>query len=151
MLCIGTNAAVAYRLLESMKIRRVEVWAANSAGNASNTITLEWTKTADFGGPGKVVSDTALGIANVACVSTPPDKSSLASDWIGTAANTLFQITLPQGAVLDLLVDISLFDTDAPVAVTAAVAGATVGKLYCRALDNQNATPVILPVGYDYI
>jgi len=148
---MAASAVQAFRICESVRLKKVEVWAANNAGNASNTIQLEWTKTTTTGGPGDTVSDTAVGIMDIARISCKPSPLSLAATWAGTTAQNFMQVTLPQGAIIDIVMDFVLMDTDVPVAVTSAVVGATVGKLYCRALDNQNAAPVILPVGLDTI
>lgn len=151
LLCMAITAVSANRICESVRLKKIEVWAANNAGNASNTIEVEWTKTTTTGGPGDTYSDTAMGLNDVAYVGCKPSKYSLASTWAGTTAQNFLQLTLPQGSIVDVHMDFVLFDTDVPVAVTGAVAAATVGKLYCRALDNQNAAPVILPVGFDSI
>jgi hypothetical protein len=150
-LCMATAAAVAYRLLDGIRIREIEVWAANGAGNASNSIVVEFLKTPGVGGPGWQFSDTALGLSDVAHVRCRPPKGSLAEDWLPSDTNSLIELTLPQGAVIDIIFDQVFADTDVPVLVTGAVAAATVGKVYRRALDNTNGVPAILPVGFDSI
>jgi hypothetical protein len=150
--CMATGAAAAYRLWDGIRIKRVSLWAANGAGNASNTCQIEFNNTAGVGGPGFLFNDTVLGLADIAHVSVMTPKGSRAELWLGGGTNTeIFQLTLPQGSVVDVEFEACFADTEAPVAVTAAVAAATLGKVYMRALDNANAVPAILPVGFDFI
>lgn len=149
---MATGAAAAFRLWDGIRIKRVSLWAANGAGNASNTVQIEFNNTAGVGGPGFTFNDTAMGLADVAHVSVKAPKDSRASFWLGGGTNTeIFQLTLPQGSVVDIEFEACFADTEAPVAVTAVVAAATIGKVYMRALDNANAAPAILPVGFDFI
>jgi hypothetical protein len=152
-LCLATAAAVAYRLLQGIKVKKIEIWACNSAGNATNTIVCEFLRSAGVGGPGWSFSDSAMGVSDIAHIVCTPPRGSLLEDWVPTAPNntTLMELTLPQGSIVDITFDISIVDTDAPELVGAAVAAATVGKVYMRALDNSNGAPVIIPVGYDSI
>jgi len=151
-LCVATSGIAASRLCDGYRIRNIEIWSANLQGNLSNTISLEWVDSPTVGGPGYVVTDTVLGLADIAHVCSSPPSQSLASMWLpfGGAEVTLVNLQLPQGSVVDISMDLVLADTDAPVFVTGAVVGATVGKLYCRSLDSTS-TNVILPVGFDTI
>jgi len=151
-LCMATNAVAAARLCDGYKIMNIEIWSANGSGNLSNTISLEWVDSPIVGGPGFVVTDTVLGLADIAHVCTSPPAGSLSSFWLPNsgAEVTLCNLQLPQGSIVDITMGLVLADTDAPVFVTAAVVGATAGKFYCRYLDSTS-TNVLVPVGFDSI
>jgi len=103
------------------------------------------------GGPGWTISDTAIGINDIAHICAKPAKGSRADFWLANLGNTVCEIVCPQGTVIDLTVDMCFVDSEAPVAVTGAVVLATVGKFYYRPLDSTNAAPGILPISADYI
>ena len=64
LFCVATAANAATRILDGIKIKKIEMWAANSAGNASNTVQIEYLNqnAAGIGGPGTVHNDTAVGL-----------------------------------------------------------------------------------------
>lgn len=150
LLCVATGAAVAYRVLAGVKIIEIEMWSANS-GVAANTVQIEWSETSGTGGPGMTLSDTAIGINDIAHICAKPLKESRASFWLANLGNTVCEIVCPQGTVVDVTLDICFFDSEAPIAVTGAVAAATTGKFYYRPLDSTNAAPGLLPISADYI
>lgn len=156
LLCVAISATTAARVCDGMKISKVDIWAANSAGNSSNTAELEWLNEGAIGayfGPGVTVSDTALGVTDIAHVSTTPPVGSSAAFWLNDAEASyeLMRLSIPQGGVVDVILDIVLFDNDDPRSVLGSLSGATPGKFYCRALDNSDSTPVLKPVSYDTI
>ena len=154
LFCVATAANAATRILDGIKIKKIEMWAANSAGNASNTVQLEFLNqnAAGIGGPGTVHNDTAVGLYNIAHLHARPPSNSTAGSWItGFSTTDLIEIVCPQGCVVDVVADLVLAETETLSAVTGAVAGATAGKLYMRPLDSTNATPILIPVGFDYV
>ncbi len=154
LFCVATSATSASRILDGILVKKIEMWAANSAGNASNTVQCEFLNqnVAGIGGPGWIYNDTAIGLTDVCSISCVPPRDSKLGSWItGFSSTNLFELTCPQGCVVDIVADLVLMESETPSAVTGAVASATAGKLYCRPLDSTNATPVLLPVGFDYI
>lgn len=157
LVCVATGAAVAYRLCAGVKIKSVEMWGANSAGNSSNTVQLEWLQTLLTGGPDDVFNDTALGLADVAHIHSKPPVGSRCEMWLSTTALSsgndvnLFTLTVPQGGIVDIVLEQVLYDTDTPISVTGVVAAATTGKSYTRSLDSASGTANLVPVGRDTI
>jgi hypothetical protein len=152
LLCVGITATSASRVCDGMKIEFLELWAAND--EASNTVECEWLNDASGNfGPGKTFSDTALGVTNIAHVACAPPKDSSAAFWLNDTHGDvgILRLALPAGAVTDMVLQLVLYDNDNPILVSGAVAAASPGKFYCRALDNGNATPQVYPVSYDYI
>ena len=154
LFCVATAANAATRILDGIKIKSIEMWAANSAGNASNTVQLEFLNqaAAGIGGPGVVFNDTAIGLNDIAHLKAQPPRNSTAASWItGFSTTDILEFVLPQGSVVDVIFDLVLCESETASNVTGAVAGGTVGKLYCRPLDSTNVTPIMIPVGFDYI
>jgi hypothetical protein len=157
LMCVATTSTSASRLWDAVRLREVEVWAANSAGNSSNTVECEFLNTLIFGGPGTTFSDTALGLTDVAHIKCSPPASSRAANWLNNTTGSssgdynLFRLAVPQGGVVDVVLDVSMYDNDTAVNVTGAVSGASTGKTYCRPLDSAQGTALLLPVSWDYV
>jgi hypothetical protein len=153
--CVATAATVAYRLLYGMKINSIELWAANSSAIASNTIEVEWyTNNPAYGADSKIFTDTAVGTTNVAYVRARPPKGSFSGAWLPylSTSYAVFDITCPEGTVIDIDFTISFIDDESAIAVTAgAVAGAVVGTLYTRYLDSASVPPLLAPVATNVI
>lgn len=157
LICVATGAAAAVRLCSGVKIKSIDVWAANSAGNASNTVQLEWLQSLFIGGPDEVINDTCLGLQDIAHIHCRPPRGSRVSEWlsnsalVGGADVDLFTLTIPQGGVVDLVLEQVLVESEASIGVTGAVVAATLGKFYTRSLDSATGTATIVPVGRDTI
>jgi len=157
LLCVATSAVAAVRLCSGIKLKSVEMWAGNNAGNASNTVQLEWLQTLFIGGPDNVFNDTAIGLNDIAHLYVKPPKGSRVSEWlsnsalVGGADVDLFILTVPQGGVVDIVLEQCLVESEASIAVTGAVAAATLGKFYTRSLDSASGTATLVPIGRDTI
>lgn len=157
LMCVATGATAAFRLFDGVRLRGVEIWACNSAGDSSNTVEIEYLDTATIGGPGVTFSDTAMGLQNIAHVFARPPSGSRASFWLNNATSlsgndfNLFRLSVPKGGIVDVILEVCLYDNDTSVSVTGTVAGATVGNVYCRALDSAQNTAVLLPVSWNTI
>jgi hypothetical protein len=153
--CVATAANAAYRLFYGLKINQIEMWAANSSATASNTIELEWyTNNPAYGTDSKIITDTAVGTTNVAHIRAKPPKDSFSGAWLPylSTAYAVFDLTVPQGTIIDIDFTVSFIDDESAIAVTAgAVAGATVGTLYTRYLDSAAGTPLIYPIATNII
>lgn len=153
--CVATSAVAAYRIFAGVRLRKVEMWAANSSAGSSNTIQVEMqTANPYIGNDSKLFTDTAVGTSNVAHVKAKPPPGSFADAWLPTVIGTefeIFNITGPQGSIIDVHMIIALNDDETATLVTGAVAAATAGILYTRKLDSTNAVPLISPVGVIFI
>jgi hypothetical protein len=92
----------AYRVFQSVKLRKIEMWSPVSAGSTSADLGVEWTS--EFG-PAKVVAATTEGLAKPGHLVTKPPKMSTGGFWsmAGTnEADVLFYIWGPAGTVVDL-------------------------------------------------
>ena len=139
--CMATGSTSAYRRYESVKLDKVEVWCANGNGALSNDINLEWLNTNFIGGSGGTVSDTALGTANIAHISSKPPKNSKADFWLSGSivSEPVFNLECPQGSIVDITVRYVDRDSESARLVTGSVSGAVVGTNYLRYLDSSGA------------
>jgi hypothetical protein len=153
--CVATSAIAAYRLLYGLKINSIEMWAANSSAIASNTIQVEWyTNNPAYGTDSKIFTDTAVGTTNVAYVRAKPPRGSFTGSWLPylATAYAVFDITCPEGTVVDIDFTVSFIDDESAIAVTAGVvAGGIVGTLYTRYLDSASVPPLLAPVATNVI
>ncbi len=142
---VATAAAQGARILNAVRLRRIQVWAANSSASTARTLAVEFTTNANagMGDDSKVFSDTALGVTDIAHVDCRPPKNAYASFWhsvaSGAANNELFNITCPTQSIVDVTFDVALIDDEAVNFVNRVVAAATVGTLYTSPLDASNA------------
>jgi hypothetical protein len=150
---VATGATAGYRVINAVKLKRIEIWAANTSASASNTILMEWAGgNPYFGGDSKTISDTAVGTTNVAYISARPPKGSFQDSWITTSADNynMFIVTCPQGSIIDVELIVSFLDDEGAVAISRTLGGATVGYFYTSTLDSAGAGQ-IHPLGVQYI
>lgn len=152
--CFAVTANTAYRCFAAVKLKCIEMWAANISALPNTLVCEYFTNNANIGSTSKAFSDTALGVSNIAHVKAKPPRDSFSSEWLPiTAANDYIvaNLTCPEGTIVDVTVVFQLIDTENSTAVTGALVGASPGKFYGRPLDSTQATPVFLPIGVDYI
>ncbi len=147
MLCVATGSTAAYGLATAFKLLKLHIWGNPSGAAGSSTfIQVEDAVTnSEFGGPSRRVSDESLGTSRPSHIKWKPRPDSILSKWISVySQNQLLLVTCPMGAVIDLHVSLTIQDGDlTPQAVGGAVSGATTGKVYCRALDSNNASQLV--------
>ncbi len=150
--CVAATATSAYQLASHCRLRKIEVWGPMSSSLVPVSVVLDWTGgSAGAFGKSNRVSDTSMSSMSPAhIISKPPPGSQIAQWQDSTSGNELCRLTVPSGAVIDVTIDMALRDNAAVSAVVAAVAGATVGANYIRALDNQTGS-VLAPIGYSTI
>jgi len=149
LMCCAVSSTSAYRTLDGIKLKNVEIWAANASGAASNTVELEWVPVNYAGNSGMTFTDTAMGISDIAHLCVSPPKDSGASFWVSGNPSTslnFFRMTLPEGSVVDVTCECVFKDNDVAVAVTGSVSGATAGTFYYRYLDS-NGSKLLAPLG----
>lgn len=153
LLCLATSAASASRIVNAVKIKRVQVWAATSVATSSLSVIFQKNGSGSGqSGDSITYADTALGVSQVAHIDVKFNAREQVGQWQGASITAAYgTLTIPQGGVIDITVSHCLIDTETVFNVTGAVAGATLGRVYCRALDNNQATPQLSPSGWSTI
>jgi len=153
LVCTATAANAAYQMMSGVRIKRVQIWGPMAANLVPVTVSCEWSPNATLliGQPSRIMSDTSMGAMRAAYVSTKPPTGSLASMWQsyngGAGSAVLFKLAFPANSVVDVDFEFVLQNGETPTSVTAAVAAATVGAVYVRALDS-NGSVLLIPVSY---
>ncbi len=151
--CVAATATSAYRLATAVRIRKIELWGPMASDLVPVTVSVDWSGSTTAGAYGKSnkVSDTSMGSSEPAHLVTRPPPQSQSSQWIQTtSAINMCSLAFPAGTVIDLSYDLVVRDDGTAQAVQSAVAGATVGVNYIRALDSTSATNIV-PVSYSTI
>jgi len=110
LLQLSDSTLSSWRLIDAIRLKKVEVWANPVAlGSAPTTVSVEWL---GENSPSTIVSDTSMGV-RPAHVSTVPPPSSSNRWWSITGSletDDIFVLVLPADCVIDVSVDIRLFD-----------------------------------------
>ncbi len=150
LVCCATAINAAYRVFAAARVRNVEIWGPASAAGFS-TVSLSLPGSVYVGGESKTISDSSLGADRPAHVSVRPPVGSLAYNWFNDgAAEVCMQIACPQNSIIDLQIEYVMRNSEGAVAVTAAVAAATTGRIYARSLNNGGGNNIV-PVSLTYI
>ncbi len=151
LLCMADTATSAYRLPRTIKLRKVEAWAPPASDGAAVTLSVEDVLTiSGISAPSRRVEDVTMGQTRPAHVVWTPKGDSALSKWLSTTGDVALLLNGPSGTTFDVSISFILQDGETPTAVNAAVAGATVGKLYIRSL-NSSVSSNIPPVSYSTI
>jgi hypothetical protein len=146
-LIVNTASGTAnYRILSGIRLKSVQVWASAAALGASVTASVEWLSVS---GPSTLHSDTSVGSAQPLFLNTSPPPQSLAGFWSYTGndeATTLFILTAPAGAIVDITYDAVVQNGETPIAATTTNNG-VVGTIYMTYLAGVTTTTVV-PVSY---
>lgn len=130
---VATGAATGVQLFQTVRIRRVRIWALPVIG-AATSVSLEFGGvTAGVTGDQMIRTDTSMGI-EPAHIDARPNARCLAAEYQLSSAAIAFNMAVPVGAVVDL--ELSWRGQfSAPTALANALVGATAGQLYLRGLD----------------
>jgi len=151
--CVAATATSAYRIAQAVRVKKIEIWGPMASDLVPVTVSVDWTGSATSGSFGKSnrVSDTSMGSAEPAHLVTRPPPGSQIAQWLtGGSTTALCSLTYPAGSVIDLTYELVARDDGTAQSVASAVAGATVGSNYIRALDSTSGTNLV-PVSYSTI
>jgi len=142
---VATSAVTTARLVEGIRLKRVQIWANPSAlGTAPTTIQLEWL---GENSPSTIVSSSTMGIQPGYVSARPPPSSS--NRWWSMSGNQesdpLFSMVVPVDCVIDVDTEVRLVEQESPTAGDVP-AGATLGQVYGDYLDGL-ASGKLAPIG----
>jgi len=145
---MGTSAVQVSSFFGSLKVKSIEIFSPVSAQGSATTCSIEWAGSVSAFLADREISDTSVSTAMPAHVKSRPPRGSLASFWQTSSANTLCALTAPVGSIIDIALDLTLYDDNGniPQAVTA-VTTAVLGTVYYLTADsvvNHRYTPVSL-------
>ncbi len=162
--CMAATTTSAYQIFNAVRVVGVEVWAPNALDTAGpspliNTAFIEFpamVASTGLGGKSVRIVDTSASLDEAAHVRANPPEESYAGMWAFNTAiagtNVLFNIGGPSsGYIVDVTIELTIRDSSlSPQTVTGAVAGATVGQVYVRALNSTSGNSLI-PVSVNTI
>jgi hypothetical protein len=146
LVCVATTATTTVRVIEAIRLRRVEIWTNPVAlGSPPTTCQLEWQGS---NAPSTVISDTSMGVRPAHIRTSPPPNSS--NRWWSMSGtdegDVLFDMVLPANSIIDVTTQVRMVEQETPTAGDVP-AGATVGRLYGDYLDGI-ISGLCAPVGF---
>jgi hypothetical protein len=153
MFVLATGTTSGYRLVDSIKLRKVEAWSPAAAGSFSTISIEDSTDSSVFGGRSRIVSDSTTGSARPAHIVWKPHPGTIQDSFFSVSSTTkLYDCSFPQGSIVDLHFTFYLHDASAAAsAPVTALVGAVSGVLYVRAFgvsaSMSNVIPVSFPTG----
>lgn len=137
LLIVATAAATGYRLLDAIRMRKIEMWAPTTT-STTTVLTIEDINTgglAALGTRSRVIEDVSVGYNRPAHLIWRPARGSLQDSWFTTGTSPLLTINSVAGTIVDVTFDMVIADgQQAPTGTNRAIAGATVGQVYCSYL-----------------
>ncbi len=154
LIFVASSATAGYRLLDSIRLRKIEIWAsAPAAGTTVVSVEESVVNTSSLiSGRSFAVTDMVVGSARSAHVVYKPTRGSYTDMWfsagLGALSTSLINIIAPASSVLDLTLDYVIADgLQAPTSVSRGVAGAVTGQVYCSAFGYSISPTLWVPVG----
>lgn len=151
--CVAATTTSAYQIAQSVRLKKIEIWGPMASDLVPVTVSVDWTGSTVPGlfGKSNRVSDTSMGSTEPSYITTKPPAGSQIAQWLSASdTQNLCKLTYPLGAIIDIHYEFVARDDGAAVAVSGAVAGATVGVNYVRSLDSVTATNLV-PLSYPTI
>ncbi len=141
--CCATAANAAARVFAAARLNSVEIWSpAAAAGVATASITFLGNQY--VGAENRIFSDTTLGTSRPLHLMVRPPSGSMGAMWFNdTATASIMAISCPANTIIDIDISLVLRNSENVNNVTGAVAGATVGRFYVRALDSTSGSGIL--------
>jgi len=147
VLSVATTTTSLYRLLGSVRISRVEIWAPpgvpdTDSAYTSNAISVEWLSSY---AKSKTRSDSSMSIEPSHLVFKAP-RMTLAGEWSLSGSNeseNLLALTAPSSAIIDIDFHMILQKSETPTVLLPFGTGFVVGQIYVLTYNTS-----IVPVDY---
>jgi hypothetical protein len=145
LLIVALTATTGKCLATTYRLRRVEIWGSPNSAGAPSTVSFEDLSGAgSFASSNRRWSDTTIGTARGPHVVIKASHETPLGNWNdASSATNAFQIVATEKCVIDVHISF-VCQNGTAITPVKAVAAATAGLLYLRALDNSQATPSIL-------
>jgi len=149
-LVMASSTTAAYPLFSAFKLNRVRIWAPVATLGTSVTASVEFPNnpSVPFSGKPQIFSDTQYGTAKAAFVDVAPPQMTQQSFWSGALQNSWMILNMPQGSILDIMVEYALQNGQTSTGALTVISS-SVGQIYSLALDFASPGSKILgPVSY---
>lgn len=145
---VASSAVAAYLIMETIKIKSIEVWTMSQTLNMPATCSVQFFGgTTNPGSSSRVYTDTSLGSTLPAHVRASPAPGSAAYLWQTTSSSTnLFEVNTYGYSIIDIDFEYNLSSESYSQAAGAALVGATAGVLYGRGLDSLGVGTTTFPM-----
>jgi hypothetical protein len=143
---IPITSSTAYAICKSVKLKRVQIWAApkSDSDSAHKEAFVDWDTNTSFG-CSKRVSDVSMSNAHPLYIDTKPPKEGVSSFWsYGNPVVNLATVSVPTAAVVDVTVNFTMADRSMLLQTISLFF--TVGQISYAKLD-QSGTAALMPVG----
>lgn len=136
-------------VFSSVKLRKITIWNAPNLGSCE----LAWLAS-DISRVPDLVANTATPSGSVTTRKQvfAPAKGSIAQDWMLstlTGTTQVFRISIPQGSIMDIDVEVTLPTGHITESAVNSVSGSvTVGAFYRLYLDRSTGNGYIRPIGF---
>jgi len=147
LLLMATSATASFGIIQSARIKEIELWGANGGSGTPSTIYVQWAPAAENACQIQA-SDTSLSVDYPAHVRSRPPKGSAAEFWQGTPQIADEMFSIGQGGCSSYAVDLTveLVLSNGGIGIATTVSGATAGAIYFPSLDAYNGTGYYPPV-----
>ncbi len=143
MMFAATSSTVGYRLFDSIRIRKIEMWFVTSSATTAVSAYIEdinLSGTPSVGAPSRTKLASQPTVSENAYLVYVPTKGSVQANWFGTSnsnGQNLLRMSIPAAAIVDITYDFTLADgVDAPTSLARAISGATAGQIYVSKFMN---------------
>lgn len=154
LVVVASSTTSAAKLMDSVRLRKIEMWGLNPAGANSTVSIVDVGSAGTLGGPERCTTDTRLGLTTPAHVVWTPMPGSIQATWVSAqnaSVANLLALSYPAGAIVDVTLDYVIGEgTVGPQADPYVVAGATAGQVYYRVL-NRNAAGNLTPQSVQFL
>ncbi len=151
LLGVATAANKLSPIFGSVRLKRISMWKNNLTPPTIAFMAIEYKGTNPSYGNNSVIHSTNAVPGNqTSHFSSKPPKDTYAGSWLTASGYQIALITAPVGTLIDLQLEFTLCDDEAPYNDPSVPAALSVGTLYCHSMIYTAAGCSIQPQGWNY-
>lgn len=130
----------------ALRIRKIDVYFTAQTAGLPVSSNINWVNNvAIFGTRNRETVATTMSIGNVTHMQASPLRTEVAGMWLSSETNTtaVFQMTVPDGAIVDVEFEYTLYDNELAHTAIPITNLATVGFVYYLALDGPASNNLV--------
>jgi hypothetical protein len=135
---VATSATAGYHLARAVRLRRIDIYFCATANGTLTEAIVDWSVTTGslVYAPNSSKEMATTSTAEMLHLQAYPPQKALSSDWQEANSTTdLVSLTAPVSSIVEIWVDYVLNDSDAAIATSPSLSGATTGTIYHRQLN----------------